>query len=255
MVKYAFGAKLPLEVDVVMMIIRDAPSSQPGRETKLRTQVINDFTTSIMQLWCKAFGMENVQSRKVVQTKIRKLINTYYNEYYVLSTGSKKRKNELLGKSKRQLFTIWAENHMGLFDLLKTTVNPQDFDEDERQFYNNQKSNRVGTISSEIDERYSNPLLRPDSEIFEEPEEEQDEVGDDARDETVEMEIDDLNTSAGTLNISLNISGLARIVLDEKPANSSTTTFPRPEIRNQRTLTERIKLTCARVAVGAQCSE
>ena len=82
MVKYAFGAKLPLEVDVVMMIIRDAPSSQPGRETKLRTQVINDFTTSIMQLWCKAFGMENVQSRKVVQTKIRKLINTYHNEYY-----------------------------------------------------------------------------------------------------------------------------------------------------------------------------
>ena len=63
MVKYAFeeeGAKLPLEVDVVMMITRDAPSSHPSRETKIRTQAINDFTTSIMHLWCKAFGMFNL---------------------------------------------------------------------------------------------------------------------------------------------------------------------------------------------------
>ena len=32
MVQYAFGAKLPLEVDVVMMITRDAPASQPTRQ-------------------------------------------------------------------------------------------------------------------------------------------------------------------------------------------------------------------------------
>lgn len=175
MVKYAFGAKLPLEVDVVMMITRDAPASHPGRETKLRTKVINDFSSSIIHLWSKAFGAEFVQSRKVVQQKIRKLLNNHYNDYYVLSTGGKKRKTELLGKSKRQLFTAWAENHMVLFDLLKTSVNPEDFDEDERIFYQNQKSNRIGVISNEIDERYYNPLLRSDNQVYQEEEEEEEE--------------------------------------------------------------------------------
>ena len=156
-VKYAFGAKLPLELDVVLMIVRDAPASQPGRESKLRTTVINNFTASIIDVWNKAFGAENIQSRKVIQQKLRKLLNKYYNEYYVLSVGSKKRKTELLGKSKRQLFSTWAEKHMVLFDILKSTVNPDEFDDDERIFYHNQKGNRIGTISYEVDDRYNNP--------------------------------------------------------------------------------------------------
>ena len=88
MVQYVFDANLPLEVDVVLIITRDAPASQPGRETKARTQVINDFTSAIIRLWSKAFGAEVIQSRKVVQQKIRRLLNSYYNEYYVLSSGS-----------------------------------------------------------------------------------------------------------------------------------------------------------------------
>ena len=66
-VQYVFGAKLPMEVDVVLMIVREAPSSHPNSETKLRKKVINDFTSSIINLWAKAFGMEYVQSRKVAQ--------------------------------------------------------------------------------------------------------------------------------------------------------------------------------------------
>ena len=238
-----------------MMITRDAPASQPGRESKLRTKVINDFSSSIIQLWSKAFGAEFVQSRKVVQQKIRKLLNNHYNDYYVLSTGGKKRKTELLGKSKRQLFTAWAEKHMDLFDLLKTSVNPEDFDEDERIFYKNQKSNRIGTISKEIDERYHNPLLRSDNQVYQEEEEEEEEKGENVGIDDDYMDVDmdvDLNTSV-PMNISLNRSGLVRIVSEEKPA-SEPTRFPRPEIRQQRVLTERIKVACARVAVGVQCS-
>ena len=91
-VKYASGAKLPLEVDVVLMIVRDAPASPPGGESKLRTSVINDLIASIINLWSKAFVGEYVPSRKVLQEKSRKLLKYYYNEYYVLSVGSKKRK-------------------------------------------------------------------------------------------------------------------------------------------------------------------
>ena len=96
-VRYVFGAKFPLETDVVMMITGQAPSSHPSRETVLRKKVINDFTKSIINLWAKAFGMEYIQSRKVVQEKLRRLLVTFYHEYYVLSSGSKKRKAEHVG--------------------------------------------------------------------------------------------------------------------------------------------------------------
>ena len=67
--------------------------------------------------------------------------------------------------------------------------------------------------------------------------------------EVVDMDID-LNTSVCPMNVSLNRSGLVRMVFDEKPADATTTNFPRPEIRNRRVL--KIKVMCARVAVGVQ---
>ena len=250
-VKYAFGAKLPLELDVVLMIVRDAPASRPGRESKLRTSVINDFTTSIINLWSKAFGGEYVQSRKVVQEKLRKLLKSWFNEYYVLSVGSKKRKTELLGKSKRQLFGIWAEKHMELFDILKTTANPDEFDDDERIFYYNQKLNRIGTISNEVDDRYNNPILRPEEDLAEEEEEEATASKDEEDDTVVDMDID--GSFVEPMNVSLNRSGIIRIASADNPTTGPTQ-FPRPEIRRERVLSEKIKITCARVAVGAQCS-
>ena len=136
-VQYVFGAKLPLETDVVMMITGQAPSSHPSRETVLRKKVINDFTKSIINLWAKAFGMEYIQSRQVVQEEIIRLLATFYHEYYVLSSGSKKRKAEHVWKSKRQLFSVWAayrRQHMKLFCLLKKDVKVDDFNEDEKFF-------------------------------------------------------------------------------------------------------------------------
>ena len=249
--KYAFGAKLPLEVEVVLMIVSDAPASQPGRESQLRTSVINGFTTSLINLWTKAFGGEYIQPRSVVQKKLRKLLNTYHNEYYVLSVGSKKRKTELLGKSKRQLFRAWAENHMGLFDILRKTANPDNFDKDERIFYYNQKGNRAGTITNQVDETYNNPLLRPEDDSDEEEEATATASEDEEDDTVVDMDIESSITEI--MNVSANRSGLIRIV----PADDQITgsiQYPRPEIRRERVLTEKIKTTCARVAVGTQCS-
>ena len=82
-----------------------------------------------------------------------------------------------MGRSKRQLFRTWPEQHLVLFDILKTTANPDDFDESERTFYNNQNGNRIGTISNEVDDKYNNPLLRPQDNLADEEEEEDNEGG------------------------------------------------------------------------------
>ena len=98
---FAFGEKLPWETHVVMMILGEAPggTASGSGETCLRKAVVNGFTTSIINLWNKAFGEEYIQPRKVVQDKVRRLLQTYYNDVTKAAT-SKKRKVDDLGKSK-----------------------------------------------------------------------------------------------------------------------------------------------------------
>ena len=68
--------------EVVMMITGEAPSGtrNGSAETALRKKVINDFTTAIINLWVKAFGIEFIQSSEVVQDKIRQLLVSYFNK-------------------------------------------------------------------------------------------------------------------------------------------------------------------------------
>ena len=114
---FAFGDKLPWEVEVVMMIMNQAPSGNPSGtgETALRKKVINAFTSDIIELWSKAFGSEFIRPRKVVQDKIRSLLKSFYNEI----TTTKKRKLMNEGKTCRQLMSEWRERHNKLFCLLE----------------------------------------------------------------------------------------------------------------------------------------
>ena len=114
---FAFGDKLPWEVEVVMMIMNQAPSGNPSGtgETTLRMKVINAFTSDIIELWLKAFGSEFIRPRKVVQDKIRSLLKSFYNEI----TTTKKRKLMNEGKTCRQLMSEWRERHNKLFCLLE----------------------------------------------------------------------------------------------------------------------------------------
>ena len=69
-------------------------------------KVVSDFTTSIINLWMRAFGAEFTQPRKVVQEKISKLLQSYCNDITKAGTGkNKKRKADDVRKSTRQLFS------------------------------------------------------------------------------------------------------------------------------------------------------
>ena len=232
---FAFGEKLPWEMNVGMMIVGEAPggAATGSGETSLRKAVVNGFTTSIINLWTKAFGEEYIQSRKVIQEKVRRLLQSYQNEVTKAAT-SKKRKADDVGKSKRQLFACWREKHNKLFCLLKKSVDYTTFAYDERIFYGNQQlPARIGYISEKVDENYetSVAVVCTNAQVEE---------------ETEEMEIVEAN------DVSINRSGLIRQESEEDEDESLE--FPRPEIRHSRNLTERIKITCARVAVGGQCS-
>ena len=65
------------------------------------------------------------------------------------------------------------------------------------------------------------------------------------------MELDEHPVIESEVNVSLNRSGLMRIV---SPGEEKQPFNPHPVIRNERNLTEDIKIACAKVAVGAQCS-
>ena len=112
-------------------------------------------------------------------------------------------------------------------------------------FYKNQQFNRVGTISKEVDELYQNQLLQDKMRAAEEETMQFTEGGDEeTEDMDVDMDIDQSSTKDSvSVNVSLNRSGLIRV--SSVQAEEKETTPPRPEIRQGRTLTERIKITCA----------
>ena len=97
---FAFGEKLPWETHVVMMILGEAPggTASGSGETSLRKTVVNNFTTSIINLWNRAFGVEYIQPRKVVQDKVRRLLQSYYNDVTKAAT-SKKEKLMIQGRA------------------------------------------------------------------------------------------------------------------------------------------------------------
>ena len=57
---FAFGDKLPWEVEVVMMIMNQAPSVNPSGtgEASLRKKVINAFTSDIIELWFESIWFQ-----------------------------------------------------------------------------------------------------------------------------------------------------------------------------------------------------
>ena len=106
---------------------------------------------------------------------------------------------------------MWAEKHMKLFCLLKKDVKVDDFNE-EKIFYKNQQSNRVGTISKEVDELYQNQLLQDKMRAAEEEETMQfiEGVDEETEDMNVDMDIDQSSTED---SVSVNVSLSVRINL------------------------------------------
>ena len=80
---FSLGDKLPYEYEVAKAILTVAPSGNPSeqKECQVRKNVVNAYTTTVRELWCKAFGGENfIKTRKSVAGRIRKILTSYYME-------------------------------------------------------------------------------------------------------------------------------------------------------------------------------
>ena len=105
------------------------------------------FSDQLEELWIKAFSKEHVKNISAIYKQLDKYMLTYRNEV------QKKKGNQ------RQNFKQWKLKHSYLFDLIKPTLNPDTFDDDEKQFYYDQKTGtrRMG-IGKEVDEDYEPPV-------------------------------------------------------------------------------------------------
>ena len=117
---------------------------------------------------------------------------------------------------------------------------------------------RFEYTSDKVDIEYQNALLEVQRKIEEDSNTMDFIEGEDDPFEDNEQEMNhgnnvlDSSMNVSDINASANGSGLLRQSFADE--NETTQAFPRPYIRQERQLTDAIKIACTRVAVSAQCS-
>ena len=155
MLEFILGDKLPLVSEAVIAILSYAPGGPPdgARQTALRQEAVSSYATGLISIWTRAFGEENIASRKTVKTRLVSHTKTYHNAVY----GSKNKEK----KTKRQRIREWRNENNNIFDILKLGINVSQFDEYERQFYERQKGQRrEGFLSEDIDEDFKDRVAK-----------------------------------------------------------------------------------------------
>ena len=68
---FVLGEKLPWVTEAVISIYSYAPSgpAKKGKESKRRKDAVNTYVKSLIEMWSKAFGSENIMERKAVANK------------------------------------------------------------------------------------------------------------------------------------------------------------------------------------------
>ena len=81
---FVLGEKLPWVTEAVISIYNYAPggSAKKGKESKRRKDAVNAYVQSLIEMWSKAFGSENIMERKAVANKIRNGLALYFNNVY-----------------------------------------------------------------------------------------------------------------------------------------------------------------------------
>ena len=139
---FVFMDRLPTVSECVNCIISYAPTYQ----SKKQKETVALFAQQIEELWHKAFSKEHVILRFAIKCRL----DSHLKEYKV-----QVQKNSKI--SKRNAYKLWQSKNNKLFDLLKPTSNPENFDEDEKQFYFDQKAlSRKMALSDQVDEEYDN---------------------------------------------------------------------------------------------------
>ena len=131
--------------ECVSSIVRYAPTYG----SQLQKHAVHEFSVQIEELWCKAFSREHITMQSNIMRKLDKHLSVYQSQVV------KKKGN------KRTNLKAWQLKHKYLFDLLKSTSDPEQFDKDEKQFYFDQKAgSRRMAISDRVDEEYEQKKLR-----------------------------------------------------------------------------------------------
>ena len=78
---FVLGEKLPWVTKAVISIYNYTPggSTKNGKESKRRKDAVNAYIKSLIEMWSKAFGSENIMQRKAVANKIRNGLALYFN--------------------------------------------------------------------------------------------------------------------------------------------------------------------------------
>ena len=130
---FILGEKLPWVTEAVISIYNYAPggSAKKGKESKRRKDAVNAYVKSLIEMWSKAFGSENIMERKAVANKIRNGLALYFNNVY-------NRQSQL---SRRERVKQWRQlpEVNQLLDILKKTSKPELIGEDEKNFMMNRK--------------------------------------------------------------------------------------------------------------------
>ena len=255
---FILGDKLPTIYEVAISIY-SSTNKKPNSDGMKRS--IKAYVTALIDVWIKSFGEKHVISRTPITKKVEGIIKHYHTHVYLESKRTKpKHKGEvLLKKSVRQLnrewslkFISWSKNSkevINVSSLLDIGSNMDQLTGDEKAFYIDQKTKRNAYLSKEIDIDFV--------------------VDEEKRAEAAAAEIDidcsmdvdeEENDVAGeeyldnSMSISMNRSGLSRIISVDVGTQIKNLEFNKPKIRKTRDCTHQIKATCAEVSVRCNIS-
>ena len=254
-IEFMLGDKLPTSYDAAIAIFNI--TQNPKRSKMKRT--IHAYYVALVNVWTKSFSKDHVMTRRAIITKLEKLVGNYYTQVYKKAHMKQGDGRDGEGKSIRQLNKIWRCNVMNKLGATNDTLldigkNMEMLIGDEKLFYEDQKSERIGRLSSDIDLKYvieqEEKYLNEIAELGIEEEEYSFAII-----ETLDDESDFLNSTSIAqdcdINQSHNRSGLTRST--KQTCDVSVQTDPviidKPKLRiKERVCTEDIKMTCANLS-------
>ena len=243
---FVLSDNLPWVTEAIISIHNYAPgdSTKKGEESKRRKDAVNAYVKSLIEMWSKAFGSENIMERKAVAKKIRNGLAPSFNKVYNRQSQLSRREQV---KQWRQLPEVNQQ-----LDTLKETSKPELFREDEENFYYEQKKiTRIGYLNEEIDIDYDEmEENRQKENQFQSKEDE--EVARLCEEVNLEVSTSDVFNStfkSTASSVSMNRSGILRFEEEEKLPQA----VERPQLRKIfETFTEEVKAAC--VSVSSKCS-
>ena len=150
-ITFVLGSKLPWISECVETVPRHAPGGSPKqeKETDIRRATIHAFVLALHELWCSAFGIEFITTRKVIGDRLRREIVIHFN-------ADKQRQGDSV--SRRARVREWRRSHNILFNCFRSDVDLENFAHDERVFFANQQlPHRPGCVTDKVDDEYAAP--------------------------------------------------------------------------------------------------